>query len=64
MPNGTPRPNLFDFRASFIQIRLDVFQGQLDMQVYVYNEGKQNELIGDGVLLLNEVVDRGELDGN
>jgi len=40
-----------------------VFQGQLGMQVCVYNEGKQNELIGDGVLLLNEVIDKGELDG-
>lgn len=40
-----------------------MFQGQLGMQVCVYNEGKQNELIGDGVLLLNEVIDKGELDG-
>jgi hypothetical protein len=46
-----------------IQVRLDVFQGQLDMHVSVFNEGKQNELIGDGVLLLNEVIDKGELDG-
>ena len=50
-------------QPGFIQVRLDVFQGQLGMQVCVYNEGKQNELIGDGVLLLNEVIDKGELDG-
>ncbi|KAG0213722.1 hypothetical protein BGX28_003666 [Mortierella sp. GBA30] len=43
-------------------VRLDVFQGQYDMHVAVYDEGKKNELIGDGVLLLNEVIDKGELD--
>ncbi|KAF9962378.1 hypothetical protein BGZ72_006199 [Mortierella alpina] len=43
-------------------VRLDVFHGQLDMHVSVYDEGKKNELIGEGVLLLNEVIDKGELD--
>ncbi|KAG0249042.1 hypothetical protein BG011_009633 [Mortierella polycephala] len=50
-------------RASLIaSVRLDVFQGQLDMHVTVYDEGKKNELIGDGALLLHEVIDKGELD--
>ncbi|KAF9916059.1 hypothetical protein BX616_004714 [Lobosporangium transversale] len=44
------------------EVRLDVFHGQLDMHVAVYDEGKKNELIGDGTLLLHEVVDKGELD--
>ncbi|KAF9117116.1 hypothetical protein BGX27_003578 [Mortierella sp. AM989] len=35
---------------------------QLDMNVSVYDEGKKNEIIGEGVLLLHEVVDKGELD--
>ncbi|KAG0197776.1 hypothetical protein BGX28_008714, partial [Mortierella sp. GBA30] len=39
-----------------------VFQGKLDMLVSVYDEGRKNELIGEGVLLLHEVVDKGELD--
>ncbi|KAF9362035.1 hypothetical protein BGX26_006552 [Mortierella sp. AD094] len=43
-------------------VRLDVFHGQMDMNVSVYDEGKKNELIGEGVLLLHEVVDKGELD--
>ena len=45
------------------QIRLDVFQGQLDMRVAVHDEGKTG-LIGEGVLMLHEVIDKGELDGN
>ncbi|KAI1303893.1 hypothetical protein EDD11_005299 [Mortierella claussenii] len=50
-------------RASLIaSVRLDVYQGQMDMHVAVYDEGKKNELIGDGILLLHEVVDKGELD--
>ncbi|KAF8932336.1 hypothetical protein BGZ58_007115 [Dissophora ornata] len=32
------------------------------MTVSVYDEGKRNELIGEGVLLLHEVIDKGELD--
>ncbi|CAO3572803.1 unnamed protein product [Mortierella alpina] len=44
------------------EVRLDVFHGQLDMHVAMYDEGKKNELIGEGVLLLNEVIDKGELD--
>ncbi|KAF9158235.1 hypothetical protein BGX21_008991 [Mortierella sp. AD011] len=43
-------------------VRLDVFHGQMDMNVSVYDEGKKNELIGEGILLLHEVVDKGELD--
>ncbi|KAG0358108.1 hypothetical protein BC939DRAFT_508904 [Gamsiella multidivaricata] len=43
-------------------VRLDVFHSQMDMHVAVYDEGKKNELIGDGVLLLHEVIDKGELD--
>ncbi|KAF9936469.1 hypothetical protein BGZ67_002370 [Mortierella alpina] len=34
----------------------------LDMYVAVYDEGRKNDLIGDGILLLHEVVDKGELD--
>ncbi|KAF9273952.1 hypothetical protein BGZ68_001077 [Mortierella alpina] len=49
-------------RRQLKQVRLDVFHGQLDMHVAVYDEGKKNELIGEGVLLLNEVIDKGELD--
>lgn len=33
------------------------------MTVAVHDDGKKDELIGDGVLLLNEVIDKGELDG-
>ncbi|KAF9079962.1 hypothetical protein BGX23_002887 [Mortierella sp. AD031] len=44
------------------EVRLDVFQGALDMGVSVYDEGKKNELIGEGTLLLHEVIDKGELD--
>lgn len=33
------------------------------MSVAVHDDGKKDELIGDGVLLLNEVIDKGELDG-
>ncbi|KAF9995204.1 hypothetical protein BGZ80_005378 [Entomortierella chlamydospora] len=40
----------------------NVFHGQMDMNVSVYDEGKKNELIGEGILLLHEVVDKGELD--
>lgn len=40
-----------------------MFQDQLDMKVSVFDEGKKGELVGDGVLLLNEVIDKGELDG-
>ncbi|KAG0050555.1 hypothetical protein BGZ89_003809, partial [Linnemannia elongata] len=43
-------------------VRLDVFQDQLDMKVSIFDEGKKGELVGDGVLLLNEVIDKGELD--
>ncbi|KAF9198462.1 hypothetical protein BGZ49_000711 [Haplosporangium sp. Z 27] len=50
----------WDQEASLV--RLDVFQGQMDMNVSVYDEGKKNELIGEGILLLHEVVDKGELD--
>ncbi|KAF9361782.1 hypothetical protein BGX26_011777 [Mortierella sp. AD094] len=32
------------------------------MFVTVYDEGKKNELIGEGILRLHEVVDKGELD--
>ncbi|KAF8979178.1 hypothetical protein BGZ52_005205, partial [Haplosporangium bisporale] len=50
-------------RASLIaSIRLDVFHGELAMSVAVHDDGKKDELIGDGVLLLNEVIDKGELD--
>ncbi|KAF9988465.1 hypothetical protein BGZ75_009316, partial [Mortierella antarctica] len=50
-------------KASLIaSVRLDVFQGALDMYVAVYDEGRKNDLIGDGILLLHEVVDKGELD--
>ncbi|KAI9236017.1 MAG: hypothetical protein BYD32DRAFT_419831 [Podila humilis] len=45
------------------EIRLDVFHGELAMSVAVHDDGKKDELIGDGVLLLNEVIDKGELDG-
>ncbi|KAF9925193.1 hypothetical protein FBU30_004973 [Linnemannia zychae] len=44
------------------EVRLDVFQGTLDMGVSVFDEGKKNELIGEGTLLLHEVIDKGELD--
>ncbi|KAF9966462.1 hypothetical protein BGZ70_002251 [Mortierella alpina] len=44
------------------EVRLDVFQGALDMYVAVYDEGRKSDLIGDGILLLHEVVDKGELD--
>jgi hypothetical protein len=40
-----------------------VFQDQLDMKVSIFDEGKKGELVGDGILLLNEVIDKGELDG-
>ncbi|KAG0099013.1 hypothetical protein BGZ93_009515 [Podila epicladia] len=43
-------------------VRFDVFQNHLDMHVMVIDEGKKNEVIGDGVLLLHEVIDKGELD--
>ncbi|GJJ74843.1 hypothetical protein EMPS_07201 [Entomortierella parvispora] len=43
------------------EIRLDVFQGQLDMRVAVRDEGKYG-LIGEGILMLHEVIDKGELD--
>lgn len=33
------------------------------MKVSIFDEGKKGELVGDGVLLLNEVIDKGELDG-
>jgi hypothetical protein len=33
------------------------------MLVSVYDDGKKNELIGEGNLLLHEVIDKGELDG-
>jgi hypothetical protein len=33
------------------------------MSVSVFDEGKKNELIGEGTLLLHEVIDKGELDG-
>ncbi|KAG0286607.1 hypothetical protein BGZ97_007361, partial [Linnemannia gamsii] len=50
-------------RASLIaSVRLDVFQDQLDMKVSIFDEGKKGELVGDGILLLNEVIDKGELD--
>ncbi|KAF9096812.1 hypothetical protein BGX23_010382 [Mortierella sp. AD031] len=50
-------------RASLIaSVRVDVFQDQLDMKVSVFDEGKKGELVGDGILLLNEVIDKGELD--
>ncbi|KAK3836774.1 MAG: hypothetical protein J3R72DRAFT_450100 [Linnemannia gamsii] len=44
------------------EVRLDVFQGMLNMGVSVFDEGKKNELIGEGTLLLHEVIDKGELD--
>ncbi|KAF8939187.1 hypothetical protein BGZ58_010443 [Dissophora ornata] len=47
---------------SLPSVRLDVFQGNLDMHVAVFDEGKKNELIGEGTLLLHEVIDKGELD--
>ncbi|KAG0243430.1 hypothetical protein BGX31_010713, partial [Mortierella sp. GBA43] len=50
------------FGQLLLLIRVDVFQGQLDMTVSVYDEGKKNELIGEGTLLLHEVIDKGELD--
>ncbi|KAF9318279.1 hypothetical protein BG003_011589 [Podila horticola] len=50
-------------KASLIaSVRFDVFQNHLDMHVMVIDEGKKNEVIGDGVLLLHEVIDKGELD--
>ncbi|KAF9917590.1 hypothetical protein BX616_000528 [Lobosporangium transversale] len=39
-----------------------VFQGVLDIHVSVFDEGKKHELIGEGTLLLHEVIDKGELD--
>ncbi|KAG0352024.1 hypothetical protein BGZ54_002988 [Gamsiella multidivaricata] len=45
------------------EIRLDVYQGCLAMRVSVVDEGKKDELVGEGTLLLHEVLDRGELDG-
>ncbi|KAG0023719.1 hypothetical protein BGZ82_010670 [Podila clonocystis] len=50
----TTRSNLF--------VRFDVFQNHLDLHVMLIDEGKKNEIIGDGVLLLHEVIDKGELD--
>jgi len=47
-----------------IQVRFDVFQNHLDLHVMVIDEGKRNEIIGDGILMLHEVIDKGELDGN
>ncbi|KAI7832551.1 hypothetical protein BC939DRAFT_433729 [Gamsiella multidivaricata] len=44
------------------EIRLDVYQGCLAMRVSVVDEGKKDELVGEGTLLLHEVLDRGELD--
>ncbi|KAF9187262.1 hypothetical protein BGZ51_001459 [Haplosporangium sp. Z 767] len=44
------------------EVHLDVFHGMLDMYVSVYDDGKKNEFIGDGILLLHEVMDKGELD--
>ncbi|KAI1302830.1 hypothetical protein EDD11_005476, partial [Mortierella claussenii] len=44
------------------EVRLDVFQGILDMHVAVFDEGRKNELIGEGTLMLHEVIDKGELD--
>ncbi|KAG0032143.1 hypothetical protein BGZ81_011554 [Podila clonocystis] len=50
-------------KASLIaSVRFDVFQNHLDLHVMVIDEGKKNEVIGDGVLLLHEVIDKGELD--
>ncbi|KAG0345263.1 hypothetical protein BG004_003843 [Podila humilis] len=50
-------------KASLIaSVRFDVFQNHLDMHVMVIDEGKKNEIIGDGTLLLHEVIDKGELD--
>lgn len=45
-------------------MRFDVFQNHLDLHVMVIDEGKKNEIIGDGILMLHEVIDKGELDGN
>ncbi|KFH62944.1 hypothetical protein MVEG_10982 [Podila verticillata NRRL 6337] len=44
------------------EVRFDVFQNHLDLHVMVIDEGKKNEVIGDGILLLHEVIDKGELD--
>ncbi|KAF9583055.1 hypothetical protein BGW38_010344 [Lunasporangiospora selenospora] len=44
------------------EVRFDVFHGQLNMHVALHDDGKKNELIGEGLLLLNEVIDKGELD--
>ncbi|KAK3816658.1 MAG: C2 domain-containing protein [Benniella sp.] len=44
------------------EVRLEVHPGQLNMLVSVYDDGKKNELIGEGNLLLHEVIDKGELD--
>ncbi|KAF8981011.1 hypothetical protein BGZ52_003373, partial [Haplosporangium bisporale] len=50
-------------KASLIaSVRFDVFQNHLDLHVMVIDEGKKNEVIGDGILLLHEVIDKGELD--
>ncbi|KAF9209745.1 hypothetical protein BGZ49_001387 [Haplosporangium sp. Z 27] len=44
------------------EIRLDVYQGNLDMHVKMYDEAKDNEMLGVGTLRLHEVVNKGELD--
>ncbi|KAF9998046.1 hypothetical protein BGZ65_006420 [Modicella reniformis] len=44
------------------EIRLEVFQGTVHMHVSLFDEGKKNELIGTDILLLHEVIDKGELD--
>lgn len=33
------------------------------MTVAMYDEGKKNEKIGEGIFKLHEVIDKGELDG-
>ncbi|KAF9116132.1 hypothetical protein BGX27_004715 [Mortierella sp. AM989] len=52
----------WDQEARNTSVRLEVYQGNLDMHVTVYDEGKKNELIGEGILRLHEVIDKGELD--
>ncbi|KAF9365330.1 hypothetical protein BGX34_010456 [Mortierella sp. NVP85] len=49
------------------EIRLDVYesfgnQGAMDMSVAMFDEGKRNEKIGEGIFKLHEVIDKGELD--
>ncbi|KAF9429162.1 hypothetical protein BGZ76_001724 [Entomortierella beljakovae] len=54
--------NRYDNNNGGDDVRLEVYQGNLDMHVALYDEGKKHELIGEGTLRLHEVMDKGELD--